>query len=153
MAGILRISGIWKFLKFLNFLVYVILVVFLEIICITDCISFDYADLPYRLITSSPPSHGRSANTFQTSSKSPQKLIPRFFPPENQYSVLNYSACRKWRLWRNGGEFSATSAIPPHIFVYSRLSYFFEKSFRVLKIVPKVTSPVPLHCKSCRLEG
>ena len=59
-------------------------------------------------------SYGLPANTFLNSLKSPQKLISRCFLPENQCSILNYAVWRKWRFWRNGGEFSATSAIPPH---------------------------------------
>ena len=63
-----------------------------------------------RLKEQSASSYGLPVNTFQPSSKSPQKLISRCFLPENQYSILNYSAWRKWRLWRNGGEVSAISA-------------------------------------------
>ena len=73
----------------------------------------------------------------QPSSKSPQKLIPRFFLPENQYSILNYTAWRKWRLWRNGGEVSATSAIPPHVVFVCRglyISYTIGKSANVIKV-------------------
>ena len=73
----------------------------------------------------------------QTSSKSPQKSVARQFLPENQCTILNYSAWRKWRLWRNGGEVSATSAIPPHVFVYSRLSYFLKKVFECRKFCSK----------------
>ena len=48
-----------------------------------------------RLKEQSASSYGLPVNTFQPSSKSPQKLISRCFIPENQYSILNYSAWRK----------------------------------------------------------
>ena len=44
-----------------------------------------------RLKEQSASSYGLPVNTFQPSSKSPQKLISRCFLPENQYSILNYS--------------------------------------------------------------
>ena len=100
---------------------YLFNIIYKTPIRITDSISFDYADLPYHLITSSPQSRGLPSDTFLGLLKSPQKFILTSFLSENQCSILNYTA------WRNGGEVSATSAIPPHVFVYSRLWCFIEK--------------------------
>ena len=70
MAGILRISGILGIM--LNGQVpkipdipsrYYIMLFFYKI-RITDCFLLDYADFPYRLITSSPPSYGLPTDTF-----------------------------------------------------------------------------------------
>ena len=58
---------------------------------ITNSFSFDYADSPYHLITSSPPSYGLPADTFSALLKSPQKFISITFLPENQCSILNYA--------------------------------------------------------------
>mgnify|MGYP003423258589 CR=1 FL=1 len=63
---------------------------------ITDSFSFDYADSPYHLITSSPLFHGLLADTFSSPSKSPQKLITYSsygltFLPEHQCFILNYA--------------------------------------------------------------
>ena len=63
----------------------------------------------------------------RTFSKSPQKFIPTSLLPENQYSILNYSAWRKWRLWRNGGEVSATSATFATCHFYISREYIFLK--------------------------
>ena len=65
----------------------------------------------------------------------PQKVRRNFisisFIPENQYSILNYSAWRKWRLWRNGGEVSAIPPLPPHIvFIPSRLRLIVRAHWR-----------------------
>ena len=115
-------------------------------ICITDSLSFDYADFPCRQITFSYQSHGHSADTFSNTLKSPQKFIPTSFLLKNQYFILNYA---EWHL-----------------------VCFFEKSFRVPKnrlrlivepigrdktIMPKVylltTIPNPLHCMSFHRGG
>ena len=63
-----------------------------------------------RLKEQGASSYGLSTDAFSALLKSPQKFISSSFLPENQYSILNYSAWRKWRLWRNGGEVSAISA-------------------------------------------
>ena len=59
--------------------------------------------------------------------KHPQKVrrnsFPTSFLPENQCCILNYAAWRKRRLWRNSGEVSATSAIPPHVIFIFRMKF------------------------------
>jgi hypothetical protein len=82
---------------------------FKQPIRITDSFSFDYADSPYHLITSSPPSYGLPADTFLAHLKSPQELLPTSFLPENQYSILNYV---------DGGSGACDGNFPPfrHIF-------------------------------------
>ena len=47
----------------------------------------------------SPSSYGLFANTFSDTLKSPQKLIPRSFLPENQCSCLNYAEWHYWHFW------------------------------------------------------
>ena len=64
-----------------------------------------------------------SADTFLALLKSPQKFILTSFLSKNQYSILNYAVWRKWRLWRNSGEVSATSAIPPHVIFIFRVRF------------------------------
>ena len=69
---------------------------------ITNSFSFDYADLPYHLITSSPPSYGLPADTFSAPSKSPQKSSAWLFSPENQCSILNYAdGVLVYHKWKN----------------------------------------------------
>ena len=99
---------------------------------ITDSFSFDYADSPYHLITSSPQSCGLSAITFSALLKSPQKFISYSFLPENQCTILIYAAWRKWRLWRKLHRHSATSAIPATCTFLTQKKVFFL--FKYLRI-------------------
>ena len=89
---------------------------FKQQIRITNSFSFDYADSPYHLITSSPPSYGLPADTFSALLKSPQKLLPTSLLPENQYSVLNT---------QHGGSGACDGNFPP--FRHKRMSVFFLK--------------------------
>ena len=77
---------------------------------ITDSFSFDYADSPYHLITSSPSSYGLPVGTFSGILKSPQKFIQTSFLPENQCSLLNYAA---WRSGVCGGMAEKFPPLPP----------------------------------------
>ena len=109
---------------------------------ITDSFSFDYADSPYHLITSSPQSCGLSANTFSALLKSPQKFISYSFLPENQCTILIYAAWRKWRLWRKLLRHSATSAIPATCTFLTQKKVFFCSNTCVYAFFV-----VPLHPK------
>ena len=87
-----------------------------------------------RLKEQSASSYGLPVNTFQPSSKSPQKLISRCFLPENQYSILNYSAWRKWRLRRNGGEASPPfPPLSPHVIFISHEFLRFSVFSRIVQ--------------------
>ena len=91
---------------------------FLQAIRITDSFSFDYADLPCRLIALSPPSTDFLRTHSQPSSKVRRNLslitysssLVYPFLPALQYSILIYAAWRKWRLWRKLLRHSAISA-------------------------------------------
>ena len=53
-----------------------------------------------------------SADTFSDLLKKSAEIHFQHLSPWRSMLYFNYAAWRKWRLWRNSGEVSATSAIP-----------------------------------------
>jgi hypothetical protein len=70
-----------------------------------------------------PLSHGLSANTFSYLLKKSAEIDSKIFSPWRSMLYFNYAAWRKWRLWRNSGEVSATSAIPLHVIFIFRVRF------------------------------
>ena len=96
---------------------------------ITDSISFDYADLPYHLITSSPLSHGLPADTFSDILKHLQKVRRNSF-----LRVFSMKTNTPFLIMQHGGSGGMAENFPPlspHVVFIFRASIFFEKSFRV----------------------